>query len=79
MTKAVTITAPAATSAITEEAAMRPDKQKQQPRQEPAAKDRTGEMDDRNEPEAASRSARGGDSDALAKMRDREHKGPTIH
>ena len=59
---------------------MRPDKQKLRAQQKSGAKDQKKDLDDRAQPRAASRPANdASDENALAKVRHREQKGPTIH
>jgi len=59
---------------------MRPDKQKLQAQQKAGAKDQKKDLEDRKQPKAASKPANdSSDENALAKVRHREQKGPTIH
>jgi len=59
---------------------MRPDKQKLQAQQKSGAKDQKKDLDERKQPRAASSPANDpSDENALARVRHREQKGPTIH
>ncbi|MDR0183952.1 hypothetical protein [Lysobacter arvi] len=59
---------------------MRPDKQKLQAQQKSGAKDQKKDLENRRQPKAASRADNApSDENALAKVRHREQKGPTLH
>ena len=58
---------------------MRPDKPKVQAQQKSGAKDQKKDLENRNQPKAASKPEQPTDDNALAKIRHREPKGPTIH
>ena len=58
---------------------MRPDKQKLQAQQKSGAKDQKEDLENRNQPKTASKPEAAPDDNALAKVRHRERKGPTIH
>ncbi|BDU18257.1 hypothetical protein [Lysobacter auxotrophicus] len=59
---------------------MRPDKPKLQAQQKSGSKDQKKDLEERNQPKAASTPANdSSDDNALAKVRHREQKGPTLH
>ena len=59
---------------------MRPDKQKLQAQQKSGAKDEKKDLEGRDQPRATSKPSNDpSDESALAKVRHREQKGPTIH
>jgi len=58
---------------------MRPDKPKVQAPQKPGTKDQKKDLENRTQPKAASKPEPPADDNALAKIRHREQKGPTLH